>query len=347
MQLHRGFGAGAMADPVNRRIILARRPDGIPRPEHFELVETPPGEPGPGEILIRNRYLSVDPAQRGWANDAPNYSPPVALGEVMRAMAVGEVVASRHPDYRPGEYLTGMFGWQDYCLAAADRLWFRVDPAVAPISTALGVLGLNGLTAYFGLLEIGQPAQGETVVVSTGAGAVGSAVGQIARIQGCRTVAITGSAEKAAMCRTVYGYDAAIDYRAEGDLDAALAAGCPDGVDVYFDNVSGAISDVVLRHLALGARVVICGTASQASWDPHPLGPRPERHLLVKRARMQGLLIFDFADRFDEARRRLAAWLDAGKLVYREDVRDGIESAPAALTALYAGENTGKMVIRL
>jgi NADPH-dependent curcumin reductase CurA len=295
---------------------------------------------------VRNRFLSVEPAMRGWVNSLGNYSDPVPLGGVMRSFAVGHVVTSRHPDYRPGEIVTGMFGWQDYAVVDASMIERKITATDLPVSTALGVLGLNGLSAYFALLEIGQPRSGETVVVSTAAGAVGSCVGQIAKIKGCRTVGIAGGAAKAALCRSAFGYDEAIDYRAD-DLDARLAAACPNGIDVYFDNTSGAISDAVLKHLRVGARVVICGTAAIANWDPLPTGPRVERHLLVKRARMQGFLLFDYAQRYDEGLTALTAWLRAGLIHYREDILEGIEHAPDAIAGLYRGENLGKRLIRL
>lgn len=335
-----------MRNDANRRVVLAARPVGIPGPEHFRVQEAPRPEAGDGAFLLRNLYLSVDPAMRGWVNAAANYSEPVGVGEVMRAIAVGEVVESRHPGYAVGEIVCGLFGWQEFAVSDGQDVWFRHDPDAAPVTTALGVLGINGLTAYFGLLEVGRPKPGETVVVSTAAGAVGSAVGQIAKIEGCRTVGLTGSEEKARLCREEFGYDAAIVYRA-GGLDAALAEACPDGVDVYFDNTAGAISDAVHRRLAPRARVAVCGTAALASWDPWPSGPRVERHFLVKCASLQGFLLFDFVDRFAEARARLLEWVDSGRLRYREHVLDGLDAAPGAIAMLYAGENTGKLTIRL
>ena len=283
---------------------------------------------------------------RGWVNAAANYSEPVAVGQVMRSFAVAEVVRSEHPEYAEGELLCGMFGWQEFAVADGRQVSFKHDPTQAPVTAALGILGVNGLTAYFGLLDVGQPNAGETVAVSTAAGAVGSAVGQIAKIHGCRTVGITGSDDKAALCRDEFGYDAAINYRT-ADLDAALAAACPDGIDVYFDNTAGRISDAVYRRLNLGARAVVCGTASISSWEPWPDGPRIERHLLVKRARIQGFLLFDYAKRYDEGRARLAEWLKQGRLHYREDILDGLEQAPGAIARLYAGRNTGKLLIRV
>jgi NADPH-dependent curcumin reductase len=216
-----------------------------------------------------------------------------------------------------------------------------------PLSLSLGVLGLNGRTAYFGLLDLGQPRPGDTVVVSTAAGSVGSAVGQIAKIMGCRTVGIAGGAEKVRLCRELFGYDAALDYKSERALSDAVAAACPGGLDIYYDNTSGAVSDAVLPHLAVGARVVICGTVSIASWDPPPVGPRVERHLLVKRARMQGFVAFDFEHRTEEAVARLAAWVREGRLRYQEEILDGIEECPGAIAGLYRGENLGKRIVRL
>lgn len=264
----------------------------------------------------------------------------------MRGFTVGRVAASRHPGFSRGDLVTGLFGWQDYAAIDGSSIQRRITETDLPISTALGVLGLNGLTAYFALLELGQPKANETVAVSTAAGAVGSCVGQIAKIMGCHTVGIAGGPEKGALCRKEFGYDVAIDYRA-GDLDARIADACPNGIDVYFDNTGGEISDAVLRNLAVGARVIICGTASIASWNPPPMGPRVERHLLVKRARMQGFLIFDYADRYPEGLRALTEWVRAGLIHYREDILDGIEQAPDSIAGLYRGENLGKRLIRI
>lgn len=331
----------------NRQVRLKARPSGIPQAEHFELAETAVPALAPGQVMVRNEFLSVEPAMRGWVSSVANYSIPVGIGEVMRAFAAGTVIASRHPDYAEGDKVMGMLGWQEYAAVEAGAVARKVKETDLPLSLSLGVLGLNGVTAYFGLLDIGQPRPGDTVVVSTAAGAVGSAVGQIARLSGCRTVGIAGGAKKAAICREEFGYDAAIDYKAEADLRAALASACPHGVDVYFDNTAGPISDAVLHHINVGARIVICGTASIASWDPIPAGPRVERHLLVKRARMQGLIVFDYRPRYEEAIARLAQWVREGRLRYREDVLDGIEQAPGAIAGLYRGENLGKRIIRL
>ena len=335
-----------MTPTTNTQVRLKSRPDGIPQPEHFEIVAAPIPPLRDGQFLVRNDFLSVEPAMRGWVSAVANYSTPVGIGEVMRSFAAGEVIASRHPQFAEGDRLMGMFGWQAFCVAEPSAVTRKVTEADLPLSLSLGILGLNGVTAYFGLLDVGRPRPGDTVVVSTAAGAVGSAVGQIAKIAGCRAVGITGGAAKMKLCREAFGYDAAIDYKA-GDFDAALVAACGAGVNVYFDNTAGAISDAVLAKLAVGARVVICGTASVASWDPPPMGPRVERHLLVKRAQMSGLLIFDYQPRYEEAVTRLADWVRQGKLRYLEEIQDGIEACPGAIARLYRGENLGKSLIRL
>jgi NADPH-dependent curcumin reductase CurA len=331
---------------VNHQVRLKSRPNGIPQAENFELAESPVPEPAGGQILVRNEFLSVDPAMRGWVAAQANYAEPVGIGEVMRSFAAGKVIASRHPGFAEGDAVMGMLGWQEYAVTDGGAVWRKVKETDLPLSLSLGVLGLNGLTAYFGFLDLGEPRPGDTVVVSTAAGSVGSAVGQIAKLMGCRAVGVTGGPVKRKLCLDEFGYDAAIDYKA-GDVGKALSEACPRGVDVYFDNTSGAISDAVLARLALRARVVICGTASVASWDPPPMGPRVERNLLVKRARMSGLLVFDFQHRYEEAVARLAEWVRAGKLNYREEIVDGIERAPGSIAELYRGENLGKRLIRL
>jgi NADPH-dependent curcumin reductase CurA len=330
----------------NRQVRLKARPTGIPQAEHFEIVEAAAPALRDGQILVRNLYLSVEPAMRGWVNAAANYSEPVAIGAVMRSLAAGRVEQSKHPDYRVGDRVCGWFGWQDYAAVEVAQVQRKFAHADLPLTTSLGVLGLNGVTAYFGLLEVGQPKPNDTVVVSTAAGSVGSCVGQIAKLKGCRTVGIAGGAQKTALCTDLFGYDAAIDYKG-ADLDAALAEHCPAGVDVYFDNTAGAISDAVMKHLRLHARVVICGTASIANWDPLPTGPRVERQLLIKRARVQGFVVLDYLARYDEALTELAAWVRAGEIRYREDILEGIEQAPDSIAGLYRGENLGKRLIRI
>ena len=297
-------------------------------------------------MLVRNAFLSVEPAMRGWLADSGNYSAPVPVGSVMRSLAVGQVAASRSAGCAEGDWLLGWFGWQEWAAAGEGAVLRRIAETDLPPSLALGVLGLNGVTALLALEKIGQPKAGETVLVSTAAGSVGSAVGQIAQLAGCRTIGIAGGAEKVRLCLEEFGYDHALDYRTD-DLGAALASLCPDGVDVYFDNTAGAISDTVMRHLAVGARVVVCGTASIPRWDPIPPGPRVERHLLTRRARMQGFLLFDHMAEFDASVARLAEWVRAGKLRFREEVLDGIERCPDAIAGLYRGENLGKRLIRL
>lgn len=331
---------------TNRQVLLKSRPSGIPQAENFEILDAPVPAPADGEVLVRNLYLSVEPAMRGWVSAVANYSEPVAVGAVMRSLATGRVVASRDAGYQAGDLVTGWLGWQEYACVRPQAIQRKLPQSALPISTSLGVLGLNGLTAYFGLLDIGRPQAGQTVVVSTAAGAVGSCVGQIASIQGCRAVGIAGGTIKTKLCTEAFGYDVAIDYKA-GDLDQALAAACPDGIDIYFDNTAGSISDAVLKHLAVRARVIVCGTASVASWNPAPQGPRVERHLLVKRASMQGLLVMDHEARYPAAIEELSQWVSTGRLRYREDILDGIEQAPDAIAGLYRGDNLGKRLIRL
>ncbi len=330
----------------NRQVVLKSRPVGIPQAEHFELTSAKVPELRAGEILVRNEFLSVDPAMRGWVNAAANYSDPVGIGEVMRSFAAGVVVASRHPRYAEGDQVMGMLGWQEYAITDGKPLRRKVRETDLPLSLSLGVLGINGVTAYFALTEIGEPRPGDTVVVSTAAGAVGSAVGQIARIAGCRTVGIAGGPQKVKSCIEEFGYDAAVDYKSP-DFVADLAAACPKGVDVYYDNTSGPITDAVARHINKGARIVICGTAAVASWEPWPSGPRIERHLLNKAAKMQGFLIWDYEHRYEEAVTRLAQWVREGRLHYREEILDGLEQAPGSIASLYRGENSGKRLIRL
>jgi NADPH-dependent curcumin reductase CurA len=331
---------------INRKVVLVSRPAGIAQAENFAIQEAAVVPPAEGQILVRNEFLSVEPAMRGWIADKGNYSALVPIGSVMSALAVGEVVESRNPDYRVGEIVTGWFGWQQFATVDVSLVVRRVVETDLPHSLALGVLGLNGVTALVGLTVIGEPKQGETVLVSTAAGAVGSAVGQIARIVGCRAVGIAGGPDKVWQCLEIFGYDAAIDYRAPG-LGEAIDQSCPGGVNVYFDNTSGAISDAIYPRLAVGARVVICGTASISSWDPWPSGPRIERHLLVKRARAQGFVILDHMDRWEASVSTLADWVRAGKLRYEEDILDSLEACPDAIAGLYRGENRGKRLIRV
>jgi len=334
------------ANLKNRRVVLARRPKGVPVADHFTVEDGPVPALEDGQFLVKTEYWSVDPAMRGWVNDAPNYLPPVEIGATMRSLAVGEVVASRHPDYAEGNVVSGWFGWQRFAVSDGGGVDRKIEETDLPKSLALGVLGINGITAYFGLLDVCEPKSGETVVVSTAAGSVGSAVGQIAKIKGCRTVGIAGGPEKVALCRDSFGYDAAIDYRT-ADIADAVGAACPDGVDCYFDNTCGQISDAVMTRLAQGARIAICGTAALTDWDPIPTGPRMNRQLLVARARIQGFLVLDYKARYGKAIAELAGWVREGKLAYNEHLLDGAEAARGAIEMLYEGRNMGKLLVRV
>jgi hypothetical protein len=335
-----------MTESRNRQILLAARPVGYPKPEDFRLVETPIPEPADGEFLVRGVYLSLDPYMRGRMSAQKSYVRPVEIGAVMEGGVVGQVVRSRHPGFAEGEIVEGRFGWQEYALSSG-RGARKVDPTLAPISTALGVLGMPGLTAYFGLLEVGQPKAGETVVVSAASGAVGGLVGQIAKLVGCRAVGLAGSDAKVDYLVRELGYDAGINYRSAGDLDAALEAACPRGIDVYFDNVGGRITEAVSRHVNVFARFAVCGLISQYNLETPEMAPRNERFVLVNRVRIQGFIVFDFAARYPEGLRQMATWLREGRLKYREDVVDGLERAPEALIGLLQGRNFGKQLVRL
>lgn len=331
---------------VNRQILLRARPDGMPRESDFELVESPVPEPGDGKMVIRAHYLSLDPYMRGRMREGRSYAPPMELGEVVIGGVVGEVVASRHPGYAVGDIVEGRTGWQEYGVTDGTGMR-KVDPALGPISTALGLLGMTGLTAYFGLLDVGRPKPGDTVLVTAASGAVGSIVGQIAKLKECRVVGVAGGSLKVDYIRDELGFDAAIDYKSGGDLDAAIGAACPDGIDVYFDNVGGAISDVVLDHLARGARVAICGTISQTSLTEPELGPRVQGKLMAAWASMQAFNVFQYLDRHEEARAELARWLADGRVKYREDVVEGLANAPAAFIGMLTGKNFGKLLVQL
>jgi NADPH-dependent curcumin reductase CurA len=331
---------------INAQCRLAARPVGLPRPSDWSYVEEPAREPGPGEFRVRVEYLSLDPAMRSWMNAGRSYVPPVEIGEVMRAVGIGRVIDSHHPEYRVGEYLYGIFGVQRYAVSNGSGVT-RVDTALAPAPAHLGVLGLSGLTAYFGLMDVGRPKPGQTVVVSGAAGSVGSIAGQIARIQGCRAIGVAGGADKCRWLVDELGFDAAIDYKA-GELRTELKKHTPDGVDVFFDNVGGEVLEQVLGRLARGARVVISGAISQYSATEAPRGPANYMQLLVARASMTGFVIFDYADRYAEGVAQLAQWLRSGALRSREDVvHGGIAQFPDVLLRLFHGQNTGKLVLAL
>jgi NADPH-dependent curcumin reductase len=335
-----------VSERANTQCRLAERPVGLPKPSDWSIVEEPAPEPGDGELVVRVEYLSVDPAMRSWMNAGRSYVPPVEVGAVMRAAGIGRVTDSNHPDYEVGEHVYGVFGVQRYAVSDGRGLT-RVDTTLAPPPVHLGVLGLSGLTAYFGLLDIGRPEPGQTVVVSGAAGSVGSVAGQIARIKGCRAVGIAGGAEKCRWLVDELGFDAAVDYKA-GDLRAQLKEAAPDRVDVFFDNVGGEVLDAVLLRLARGARVVISGSISQYNATEAPLGPSNYMQLLVMRASMTGFVIFDFADRYGEGVAQLAEWLRTGQLTSREDVVEAdVDAFPDVLLRLFRGENTGKLVMAL
>jgi NADPH-dependent curcumin reductase len=332
-------------DAVNHQFRLAARPSGLPKPSDWAYTQEPVGEPGDGEVLVKNAYISLDPAMRGWMNDARSYIPPVGIGDVMRAFAVGEVIASEDADVPVGAHVGGLLGVQEYAIANGKSV-FKVDPSLAPLPVYLGTLGMPGVTAYFGLLDIGRPKAGETVVVSGAAGAVGGLVGQIAKIKGCRVVGIAGGPEKCGHLLADLGFDATIDYKA-ADLDAALSEHCPSGIDIYFDNVGGEILDAALAHLARKARVVICGAISQYNNTTAMQGPANYLSLLVNNASMTGFTMGDYLARYGEAVTEMAGWLASGELVSREDVAAGLENFPDTLLRLFAGENTGKLVLKI
>jgi NADPH:quinone reductase len=329
---------------VNRRVTLAARPVGFPKESDFALVEAETPEPGPGEVLVRNQFVSVDPYQRGRMSEARSYAKPVQIGEVMTAQAAGEVVESNDPRFAPGDDVVGTFGWQEYATAKASTIRKAVDGA--PLQSNLHVLGTNGLTAYFGLFDVAQAKAGDTVVVSAAHGAVGQVVGQLAKIAGCRAVGIAGGPEKKAELTELFGYDAAIDYKND-DVSAGLKDACPNGIDVYFDNVGGEITDAVMRRLALNARIAICGQISTYNATEQPMGPRNLGALIVARARIEGFLINDFVARFGAVLPRLAQWLADGKLRYTEDVVEGIENTPEAFMRMLRGENRGKQLVKV
>ena len=328
----------------NTQVLLASRPEGLPKSSDFEVVERPVRQPDEGEVTVRVVYLSLDPAMRGWMSERKSYVPPIDIGEVMRGLASGEVVASRYPGLDPGDRVSGLLGWQRYATSSGKEL--EKIPAEVPLTLAMGPLGMTGLTAYFGLLEVGRPKAGETVLVSGGAGAVGSIVGQIARIKGCRAVGIAGSDDKCRWLEDELGFDGAINYKT-GSVKDEIQRTCPDGVDVYFDNVGGEILDTALRCINRGARIVICGVISQYNATEPVPGPGNYLSLLVNRARMEGFIVFDYRNRYREAQAELGEWIQQGKIRARSDIVDGLENAPRALLRLFDGSNTGKLLVRI
>ena len=335
-----------MKKTINRQIILVKRPAGMPDESCFKLVDVPIPEPEKGQVLIRTKYISVDPYMRGRMKDRKSYLPPFQLNEAISGGVVGEVEESRSDNFSKGDVAFGFLPWQDYSLADGANIR-KLDTGSAAASTALGVLGVTGLTAYFGLLDIGSPKPGETVVVSGAAGAVGMIVGQIAKIKGCRAVGIAGSARKVRYLIDELGFDAAVDYKTAPDLVKALEAACPGGVDIYFDNVGGEISDAVLSLINNNARIIICGQIDFYNKENIPEGPRIEPILLAHTALMKGFLINSYAERFGEGRAQLASWMAENKLKHAETVIEGLENAPKAFLGLFKGENIGKQIVKV
>jgi len=334
-------------DETNRQWLLAKRPRGMVGPENFEWTESPIPAVPDGAVLVRNLYLSFDPTQRGWMEDRPSYIPPVEIGQVMRATAVGQVVDSKNPDFAVGDFVQGLFGWQDYHVAGAagPLILSKVPDGIEPMRM-LSALGLTGVTAYFGLLELGEPKEGDTVLVSGAAGATGSVAAQIAKIKGCRVIGIAGGPAKVRWLLEEGKLDAAIDYKSE-DVRARIAELCPDGIDVYFDNVGGEILEAALDAIAERARVVLCGGISGYNDETPRPGPNNLMNLVIKRGRMEGFIVIDYAARFGEAIGELAAWIDAGRIVVAEDVQEGLENAPATLQRLFTGANLGKQLLKI
>lgn len=332
---------------VNRQWLLKTRPDGMVGEHNFDYVETPVPEPGPGQVLVRNRYLSFDPTQRGWMEDRESYLPPVALGEPMRAGSVGQVVSSNDAAFAEGDWVQCSGGWQDFVVVdGSGPIPVRKVPDGIDPTLVLSVLGVTGLTAYFGLLDLGRPEPGQTVLVSGAAGATGSVAGQIARIKGCRVVGIAGGPDKCGWLTDTARFDAAIDYKND-DVRAAIAETCPDGVDVYFDNVGGEILEGALDHLAMHARVVLCGGISAYNATEPPPGPRNLLNLIIKRARMEGFIVLDYYDRAAEAAGDLIGWIESGELVHEVDMQHGFDAIPETLTRLFTGRNRGKQLLEI
>jgi NADPH-dependent curcumin reductase CurA len=330
---------------VNRQFRLASRPVGMPVRGNWNFAEEPVGEPKDGEILVKVLYISLDPAMRGWMNDGKSYMPPVGIGEVMRALGAGKVIASKFPGLAAGDFVGGMFGVQEYSLALG-RAVSKIEAPADSLPIYIAALGMPGMTAYFGLLDIGRPETGNTVVVSGAAGAVGSIVGQIAKVKGCRVVGIAGGAEKCGYLTRELGFDAAIDYKTD-DVSSALRKHCPKGIDVFFDNVGGDILDAALANLAPRARIVICGAISQYNNTVPIKGPSNYLSLLVNRASMTGMVVSDYFSRMPEARAVMAQWIKEGKLKTREHIVDGLQTFPETLLMLFSGKNDGKLIIKV
>lgn len=338
-----------MSKLTYRRVVLASRPEGAPEPKNFELIEDDLPEPGEGELTARTIYLSLDPYMRGRMNDAKSYATPVGIGEVMTGGAVSQVLASNNPKFAEGDFIFGYSGWQDH-VHTNGKGFRKLDPAKAPISTSLGILGMPGMTAYTGLRNIGEPKEGETLVVAAASGAVGSAVGQIGKIKGCRVVGVAGGKDKCNFVTGELGFDACIDHRA-GDFAEQLAKACPDGVDVYWENVGGAVFDAVLPLFNPFARVPVCGLIAQYNATALPDGPDRipvlMRSVLSNRLRMQGFIVWDFVHQQKDFEEEMSGWIREGRVKYREDFIDGLENAPQGLMGLLEGKNFGKLIVRV
>jgi NADPH-dependent curcumin reductase CurA len=330
----------------NQQIQLASRPKGTPTLDNFRFVETETPTPGVGQLLVRTLYISVDPYMRGRMNDAKSYVPPFAVGEVITGGVAGQVVESRHSEFQAGDYVVGNLGWQNYTLSDGTGL-HKVQSSDAPLTASLGILGMPGLTAYFGLLDIGKPQAGETVVVSGAAGAVGTLVGQIAKLQGCRVVGIAGSDEKNRYLEDELGFDATINYKTTSNMRQAIKEACPQGVDVYFDNVGGDITDAVIARINDYARIVLCGQISLYNLDKPDIGPRILASLVIHRALMKGFIVSDYAKQTGEGLSQLAQWYSEGKLKARENVVEGLENVPDAFLGLFRGDNLGKQLVKV
>ena len=334
---------------TNQQYRLAARPVGLPKPQDWSFDSSPIPELSDGEMLVKVQYLSLDPAMRGWMNEGKSYIRPVAIGEVMRAGGAGTVIASRSPKFQVGDTVCGGTGVQQYWAGAADdktAAFYKVDTNKAPLPKYLNALGMPGMTAYFGLLEVGLPKAGETVVVSGAAGAVGQTVGQVAKHKGCRVVGIAGGPEKCAFVVNELGFDACIDYKNDS-LKDGLKTHCPSGVDIYFDNVGGEILDAVLTRINLRARIIICGAISQYNNTTPVKGPANYLSLLVNRARMEGIVVFDYADRYQVGVTQMAQWMQEGSFKTREDIVHGLENFPDALLMLFEGKNFGKLILEV
>ena len=331
---------------INDKIVLKKRPNPSVTEELFELKTEELKELQDGEILVNVKYVSIDPAMRGWISDVGNYSEPVAIDGTMRSLGVGKIISSKDKDFIENEYVVGWLGWQKYAVVSKSAIQIKINPNEVPLSANLGALGLNGITAFAGLVDICKPKTNETIVVTTAAGSVGSAVGQIAKIYGCKIIGFTSSDEKAEICKKEFGYDEVINYKKVDNLSSSLNQIAPNGIDCFFDNVGGEQFDAVMENLNINARVVICGTIGMPSY-PIPNGPRINRTLLVKRAKIEGLLVLDYFDRYQEIYDQLAQWFKNGKLKNKEDISDGLLTAPASLVKILKGLNLGKQLVKI